>query len=440
MFENILHQNTIVSRLKNDIQNSVLPPSILFSGPEYSGKGTTALELARILGCEDQISRGNWNCSCSSCKLHRNLVSPDLLILGKRRFYEECCACAGAFLRHTDNAGCKLLFIRSVRKLLARFNTILWEDDPKLGKLKIQIENIEEELEDIELYNADPNSATDDKLEKKCQIICKKAAKLENEGISAGIPINQIRKAAYWCRLAPLGRHKCMIIENAENMQEGTKHSLLKILEEPPPNLTIILTSSSPMILLPTIVSRLREYHFSRRNSEAQTELLNRVFRETPAVLDNYPITIEAYLASFLPVNSGTLYSLGAYFAASAASDPYNARTAITADLKSFAGSIIVKSGMNQPGTDSKKTLAQIMSITEQFEIPGLFKRFLQQCCNVLSAWLVYNNENSFHGKELSGKELSMDRTLCAEQWRKELKQSIMEHETYNISPALVLE
>ena len=424
MFENILHQNNVITGLKNDIEKASLAPSILFSGPEFSGKGTTALELARVLGCEDNTGRGNWNCSCSSCKLHRNLVSPDLLLLGKKGFFADASASAGTFLRQTDNIGCKMLFIRSVRKLLARFNSILWEEDQKFGKLKPQIESLEEDLEDIELINDNP--------EKKCKTIIKKAAKLEREGMGSGIPIAHIRKAAYWCRMAPLGRHKCVIIENAENMQEGAKNSLLKILEEPPAQLTIILTSSSPMILLPTIVSRLREYQFTRRSAEAQSEILNRIFRENP---NKIAVTIESYLTSFLPVNSETLYSLGAFFISSVVSAPYIPKTALVSDLKTFTSSLAREGGMGLPAADCKTTVAKIMTSAEHFEIPGLFKRFLLQCCTVLSDWLI-----SYDKDRVSAKELSMERTLCAEHWNKELNQSLMEQETFNISPELVLE
>ena len=427
MFENILYQNNVITRLKNDIGKASLAPSILFSGPEFSGKGTTALELARVLGCEDDAGQGNWNCSCTSCKLHRNLVSPDLILLGKKHFFAECSASAGAFLRQTDNAGCKMLFIRSVRKLLARFNSILWEDDQKFGKLKSQIEGLEEELEDIELMDENP--------EKKCQAIIKKAVKLEKEGFGTGIPLAQIRKAAYWCRMAPLGRHKCVIMENAEHMQEGAKNSLLKILEEPPAQLTIILTSSSPMILLPTIVSRLREYQFARRSAEAQDEIIKRIFRENSGGLDKTAITIKSYLASFLPVNSETLYSLGAFFITSVVSAPFINKTALVLDLRTFAASLAKEGGMGLPGADCKTTVEKIMTTAEHFEIPGLFKRFLQQCCAVLSAWLVINNNNRG-----SVNELSLERALCAEHWQKELNQSIIEQETFNISPELVLE
>jgi len=433
----------VLSQLKADIDSETLAPSILFSGPEYAGKGTAALELARVLCCEEVSAHGKWNCPCSSCVRHRNLVSPDLLLMGRRRFFEEIAAASRAFLRHPENSGSRMLFIRAVRKLLARFNGVLWEDDPKLGKLKSQIGVLEEELEDFEALalstgitksggsvenSGDAPSTPSPQIEKICESIIKKAAKLEADGLGELIPIAQIRRAAYWSHLAPLGNHKCIIIEGAENMQEGAKNSLLKILEEPPPRLTMILTSSRPMVLLPTMLSRLREYRFAKRSVEAEAEIIVRVFREEQKA------TIQSYLTSFLPVNSETLYSLAAFFAASAAAEAVRElRTrqreipAVLADLGKYTAPIAEKGGMGRPAANFKSALAKILDTAERFEIPGLFTRFLQQCCAVLSGWL-------------RGGEGSAEKTVWADLWKRELNRSRMENDSYNISPPLVLE
>ena len=231
MFENILHQTQMINQLKNDIENGTLSPSILFSGPVYAGKETTALELARVLSCENELKTGSWNCSCPSCIRHRNLVSPDLLLLGRRRFFEDIAASSDAFLRNPEIAGSRMLFFRSVRKLLCRFNSVLWEDDPRFGKLKNQIAMLEEELEDAENIPAETAAGgKKGELAKRCGSIVTKAAKLETDGLGEFTPIGHIRRAAYWSRLLPLGRHKCIVIGNAEKMQEGAKNSLLKIL------------------------------------------------------------------------------------------------------------------------------------------------------------------------------------------------------------------
>src|SRR5205814_66348 len=58
-----------------------------------------------------------------------------------------------------------------------------------------------------------------------------------------------------------IAKNKVFVIGEAERMvpQEGTEqaaNAFLKLLEEPPSNTTIILTSSEPGALLPTIRSR----------------------------------------------------------------------------------------------------------------------------------------------------------------------------------------
>ena len=52
MFENLIDQEAGL-RLIQDIKQKKLPPSILFSGPECSGKLTAALELARSVSCTE---------------------------------------------------------------------------------------------------------------------------------------------------------------------------------------------------------------------------------------------------------------------------------------------------------------------------------------------------------------------------------------------------
>ena len=439
MFENILFQNQVIDQLKSDIGSSSLATSILFSGPEYGGKGTTALELARVQSCEKNDVQGDWNCSCSSCVRHRNLVSPDLLILGKRHFFEEIAASSGPFLRNPENPGSRMLFLRSVRKLLLRFNSILWEDDHKLGKLKGQIDILEEELEDIEF------AGENNDLKKKCESIIKKTAKLQAEGLGELIPIAQIRKAAYWSRLAPLGKKKHIIMENAEKMQEGAKNSLLKILEEPPPYLSIVLTSSRPMILLPTMLSRLREYRFAKRKTEEEKEVLSRIFREKQTAADS----IESYFASFLPVKSDALYALSAFFAASVAAEAVREgrraystgqmkagvqnidTSAVLIDFGKYTAHIAETGAMGRPAGNAKDALQKVLDTAEQFEIPGLFIRFLQQCSALVVAWLRSGDNDQ---------DISLEKSIITELWHRELNRSMAENDSFNIKPPMVLE
>jgi DNA polymerase-3 subunit gamma/tau len=321
--------------------------------------------------------------------------------------------------------------LRSVRKLLARFNSVLWEDDSRLRKLKGQIDILEEDLQDIEIAEAGTE------LGKKCEGIIKKAAKLEAEGLGELIPIAQIRRASYWSHLAPLGRHKCIIMENAENMQEGAKNSLLKILEEPPPHLSIILTSSRPLVLLPTVLSRLREYRFIKRKPAEEKEVLNRIFRENNEEPSSEKVSsIGSYMASFLPVKSDTLYSLSGFFAASVAAEAARERraagleiSALLIDLGKFSAGICETGGQGRPAGSVKDALQKVMGIAEKFEIPGLFMLFLEQCSMLVLAWLRDGRINA-----------CPEKTLWADQWRGELNRSMRETEAFNINPSMALE
>src|SRR5207248_6786304 len=77
-----------------------------------------------------------------------------------------------------------------------------------------------------------------------------------------GIYVATIRALVHTAALSPaMARRKVMIVADAEQMvvQEGSDqaaNAFLKLLEEPPANTTIILTSSEPGALLPTVRSR----------------------------------------------------------------------------------------------------------------------------------------------------------------------------------------
>ncbi|GHV94150.1 hypothetical protein AGMMS50293_04700 [Spirochaetia bacterium] len=319
MFENIIAQDA-AGQLRNDILSRRLAPSMLFFGPPASGKGSTALELARVLSCELE---GAWNCSCPACTRHRYLIHGDLLILGPRAFSAEIAASRSAFLREPA-AATRTLFIRSLRKLQARFSPVLLEDDPKLGKFSSLLQTLEEESSDFEALSAEAAPNRED-LEKCCEALVKNALKLESEGMSDLIPIAQIRRAAYWSRLAPNGRRKMLLIENADRMKGEAHNSLLKLLEEPPETLSIVLSVQRREAVLSTILSRLRPYRFLKRDIEKEREVIRRVFRDPDAetaagrAADGAAGLISAYIDSFVPQSEEKLYPLAAYFIASIA-------------------------------------------------------------------------------------------------------------------------
>lgn len=75
----------------------------------------------------------------------------------------------------------------------------------------------------------------------------------------SSISIDQIRKLIQFFRLAVPGKariKRVAIIQNADSMGHEAQNALLKLLEEPPAGSVLILLSSVPDRLLPTIRSR----------------------------------------------------------------------------------------------------------------------------------------------------------------------------------------
>jgi DNA polymerase-3 subunit delta' len=83
----------------------------------------------------------------------------------------------------------------------------------------------------------------------------------EEEG--KAITVNQIRELTDFVALRPHSAPaKMVLILSAEQMNVNASNSLLKILEEPPSASTVILVSSRPAMLLPTIKSRCQVVSF----------------------------------------------------------------------------------------------------------------------------------------------------------------------------------
>lgn len=272
MFENLLEQPAVKGRLIHDIKTSSLPSSILFFGPSYSGKMTTALELARALTCENDTAP--WNCNCRSCKSHRLMENPYILITGGRYFYEEITASAD-LLEKNDDLVSRYMFVRNVRKLLKRFDTVLWEGETvKLKKCQAQLISVTDKIEKFLPGETLPEDKKKKKLINDLLSDCRKLS----SAVPSSTPINQIRKISIWAHRA--GEKKVVILENADQMQEGSRNALLKILEEPPENLQFILVTTRIGAILPTIKSRVRSYGFSGRNEVQSQLILKRIFKE----------------------------------------------------------------------------------------------------------------------------------------------------------------
>lgn len=299
MFENVIGNKNLTFSLKEDINKSLLPPSILLVGETFVGKLTTALELARVLNCSNG---GAWDCSCMSCIQNRILQSPDVLIIGSRDCSLEIKATSCVILRD-KSLQAYYLFLRAVRKLTLRFDSTLWdESDSNFIKAVPLLKDIEEGLNDISPSNIE--TYDDKKLETLITGIVKKCDKLSQECMYDSIPVNQVRNAITWVHLMATDKRKILIVENAERMQEGARNAFLKVLEEPPSYANFILTSNNKNAIMPTILSRVRPYIFIKRTKEEEEDVLRRVFKYSSGVesLQNFGL-LSSFLYAYLPTN-----------------------------------------------------------------------------------------------------------------------------------------
>jgi DNA polymerase-3 subunit delta' len=87
--------------------------------------------------------------------------------------------------------------------------------------------------------------------------------------------IDQIRQLIQTLAMKPFSaRHRVVIIDRAQTMNPEAANALLKNLEEPPQQTTLILTAPHRSELLPTIVSRCRQIAFAPLSPEDLQGLL----------------------------------------------------------------------------------------------------------------------------------------------------------------------
>jgi DNA polymerase III subunit delta' len=184
------------ARLSESVKAGTLPSSLLFQGARGIGKQRLALWLAELLLCAENDAPCG---TCKACRCARAITHPDLHWVFPRPRLKDA--------------------------------------DPDQDQVRDDYaEAIAERVENLGLYSAPSGS----------------------EGIYVATVRSLVQRAA----MAPaMGRRKIFIVGDAERMvpQEGADmaaNAFLKLLEEPPADTTIILTSSEPGALLPTIRSR----------------------------------------------------------------------------------------------------------------------------------------------------------------------------------------
>jgi DNA polymerase-3 subunit delta' len=78
-----------------------------------------------------------------------------------------------------------------------------------------------------------------------------------------GHSADSMRQLIAWCAKRPFeAERKIVIIRDADSMAPGIANLFLKLLEEPPRDTVLILTSAMPHRLLPTVLSRCMRFRF----------------------------------------------------------------------------------------------------------------------------------------------------------------------------------
>lgn len=415
MYENLIGQDEVVRILRSDLERKELPPSLLFAGPENAGKLTAALETARALSCETGAAA--WNCPCPSCERHRTLSHPDILLMGPRSFRAEIKA-AGEALARSPNRASRFLFHRAVRKLTRRFDPLLFEgEESRLSKATALLQTLDELLESAgpgaEDAGHDPGEAA--RASAKALPVADKLEAL----LPDTLPIFQVRAVERWARLAPYGRIKVAVIENAERMLEGARNALLKILEEPPATSRFLLLSSRPSALMPTILSRVRTYSFRPRDARASREILTKVFRAAPGEAD---LSLDEYLAARKPLPES-------------ATDEYAFRflTAVCYQASRegvFIPDPLLDLSSDAPDPSVHTAVSDISAATKGFgsgdeSLSYLFPAFLRSLARLVRSKAVASDPRT-------------DVILAL--WAAAIRDAQVRYETYNLSPPALVE
>lgn len=278
MFENILFQERVVEQLTREVGHKTLPASVLYHGPAYSAKLTTALETARSLSC---TSDGAWACPCEHCRAHRTLDYSWLLLTGPKNLLPEIEAGAGLLERHRTDPR-RFFLLRAVKKLLKRFDPVLWEgEETKLKGTAGPLASLQDDLETLYPPATLPDEAA---LTSLLTRIRESSRTLADALPSGGLPIHQVRRISAWARGTTSGAPKFIVLENADRMQEGSRNALLKILEEPPAHTYFFLLTSQKGAMIPTVLSRLRQFAFAGRTPDQEQKILNGLFQSEAGV------------------------------------------------------------------------------------------------------------------------------------------------------------
>jgi DNA polymerase-3 subunit gamma/tau len=393
MFENIIGHADLVTRLQEEISEKRLPGAVLFHGAEYAGKTTVALELARAVTCERGTAE--WRCDCPSCRKHRMLLHPYTLLLGTHYFLQEITVSAETLKAHPSR-GTRFLFIRAVRKLLRRFDEVLWQgQEQRVSSVSGTVREVAEVLEEVDPARDMPDAGT---LAKITDQIISRAKKLARALPQDPVSVQAVRNVAFWAHMS--GPRKVVILDGADRLNAGARNALLKTLEEPPPDAYFVLLARQRSAVMPTILSRVRQYEFSQRPREEQAEVVRRVFREGE---------LECR-------------SLREYFL----TNGFSGSEPITSLAESFIEAVV------SPHTaDGADAVARVQQALEEISEVQAYHYFFEELFSLLDRLLL---------QDASGGTRRIVGLDTLEQWHRLISEASFRVESLNMNPSVVCE
>ncbi len=280
MFAHIYGQELVTEILHLELLNHELPQALLFYGDRFSGRMSTALETARIIHCS---MGGVPACRCPSCRTSHTLDYPYTMIFANRDFLSVIDAAAASFGASRNQAS-RDLVRQSVNLLIKRFD-VMWagKQDSRQKQNMQLITEIQELLGEFSALEDRFVSRQEGALAK----IRKLTAKLDETIKSSNLPVHSVRSLQSWLATKPGNTHAVVVMEGVERFNDASKNALLKFLEEPPRNVTIILLSEGKGRIIPTILSRVRTYAFQARGPEDEASVIRDVYFGDPDEYDS---------------------------------------------------------------------------------------------------------------------------------------------------------
>jgi DNA polymerase-3 subunit delta' len=210
-FQEFLGNETTVERLRETVLHNRIPQAVILAGPRGAGKYTLALMFARLVNCLNPTDSDGMPDYCGVCR--------------------NCERIAQAADLDTSVAAA-LAAREDLREVDKRETRILIQPHP-----------------DVMIVPPDPPQNL--------------------------IKIGQVRQVihnAYYRQ--PVEARRSIFIFTASAFMKEAANSLLKVLEEPPPNCTLILLSENPAEMLPTIRSRAMLFRLGAIPAETLEQLL----------------------------------------------------------------------------------------------------------------------------------------------------------------------